>query len=108
MNEKIIKAISLLNEAKNLINEVEKDAIQFGITSDKILNTNIESFGLKTRTVNCLRTAGIKLVGELIQHSELDLLRYRDFGNQCVQDVNDKLAILGLKLGTYRSSSKKN
>ena len=52
----------------------------------------IEWLELKVRTLNCLRLANIKTVGDLLTKSRRDLLRIRNFGKVSVDDVEEKLA----------------
>ena len=106
MNKKIIKAMQLLEEAKSLIEEVENEVLKCGVISDDKLSIRIESLNLSTRTKNCLRYSNIENVYELIQLSERELLRFKDLGRFCLQEINSELDKLGLKLDTDISSIK--
>ena len=58
----------------------------------------VEWLELKVRTLNCLRRAGIKTVGELLSKSRRDLLRIRNFGKTSADDVEEKLACRCMQL----------
>jgi DNA-directed RNA polymerase subunit alpha len=64
------------------------------------LQTKIEEMDFSVRTSNCLRREGITTVGELIQRTESDLMRIRNFGRKSLQEIKDKLAGMGLELAT--------
>jgi len=59
----------------------------------------IEKLGLSARSSNCLHSADIQTVGELIQLTADDLLKVRNFGKTSLDEVIARLAELGLELG---------
>ena len=74
-------------------------------TENKILEGNdllscpIDSLDLSVRSVNCLKSESIFNLGDLIQCTELDLLRTRHLGKKSLKEINDFLASIGLSLG---------
>jgi DNA-directed RNA polymerase subunit alpha len=62
------------------------------------LNTSVEELDLSTRSRKCMDRLGITTVGELVQHTEEDLLATPNFGSTSVNEVKTKLAGLGLSL----------
>ena len=54
---------------------------------------------LSVRAANCLNSANINTVGELVLKSEPDMLKYRNFGKKSLNEIKDKLNELGLHLG---------
>lgn len=66
------------------------------------LNRPIEFTGLNNNTKDLLRQAGIKCLGELIKHTEADLLKLKPvaLGRKAVQEIRNLLSELGLKLGS--------
>jgi DNA-directed RNA polymerase subunit alpha len=52
------------------------------------------------RSSNCLKAENIYLVGDLIQHTETELLRTPNLGRKSLTEIKDALAALGLTLGT--------
>lgn len=58
----------------------------------------IKDLGFSVRTFNCLRKVGITTVGELIAHSESDLMAIKNFGRKSLTEVKEKLAEMTLAL----------
>ena len=58
----------------------------------------IEELDLSVRSSNCLKRAGINTVEELIQRNEEDMMRVRNLGRKSLEEVQQKLAMLGLSL----------
>jgi DNA-directed RNA polymerase subunit alpha len=61
-------------------------------------DARIEELDFSVRTYNCLKKANILTIGELVQHSEQDLMNIRNFGKKSLTEVREKLAQLGLSL----------
>ena len=51
------------------------------------------------RTMNSLENANIQTIGELIQKTEADLLKLKNFGRKSLKEINDVLSDMGLRLG---------
>src|SRR5438445_1807563 len=62
------------------------------------LLTPIEDLDLSVRSYNCLKREGVTTVGQLIERTEEDLPDIRNFGQKSIEEVNQKLAELGLGL----------
>jgi len=73
----------------------EKKAIRASIPND-LYNMPVEKLDLSVRAMNCLRRSGINTVGELVSLGEKELLSLRNFGQKSRQEVEEKLAGLGL------------
>ena len=58
----------------------------------------IEDLNLTQRSYNCLKREGIHTIGELVAHTEQDLLDIRNFGMKAIDEVKEKLQTLGLSL----------
>ncbi len=65
---------------------------------EKKLTTSVEELDLSTRCRKCMDRLGITTVGELIQHSEEDLLATPNFGSTSMNEVKTKLGAMGLAL----------
>lgn len=61
-------------------------------------NMPVEQLDLSVRTMNCLRRAGINTVGELVTKGERELLSLRNFGQKSKQELEVRLALMGLSL----------
>ncbi len=66
--------------------------------SEAILEMSIEDLELSARSLNCLKNADIKSVGELISNSLEELMRYKNFGAKSLDEVREKLAEYKLAL----------
>ena len=62
------------------------------------LNTPIELLGLATRSSRCVERLNITTVGELVAHTEEELLAVPNFGRTSVAEIKNTLAALGLSL----------
>jgi len=69
-----------------------------GVIDDAKLATPVEQLELSVRASNCLESAKIKTVGELISWDEARLLQLRSFGKTSLREVKRKLADMGLSL----------
>ena len=65
---------------------------------EKILEMNIEDLDLSVRSYNCLKRAGINTVEELVQRDEDEMMKVRNLGRKSLEEVQQKLAQLGLTL----------
>ncbi|MGN0890413.1 MAG: DNA-directed RNA polymerase subunit alpha [Candidatus Spyradenecus sp.] len=63
------------------------------------LNMSVNEIELSVRSANCLNSADIKTVGELVQKTEADMLKYRNFGKKSLTEIKQKLEEMGLGLG---------
>jgi DNA-directed RNA polymerase subunit alpha len=59
----------------------------------------IQELDLSVRANNCLESAKVQTVRELVKKSEADLLKVRSFGKTSLREVKRKLSDLGLSLG---------
>ncbi|MBA2662503.1 MAG: DNA-directed RNA polymerase subunit alpha [Bradymonadaceae bacterium] len=59
----------------------------------------IDELELSVRSFNCLQTAGIKYVGDLVQKTEAELLKTKNFGRKSLKEIKEILEKLGLDLG---------
>lgn len=74
-----------------------------GLTDDEKelvekLCTSVSSLELSVRAVNCLNSAQICYLGELVEKSESQMLKYRNFGRKSLQEIKQKLEARGLSL----------
>lgn len=61
--------------------------------------TPISELELSVRSANCLREAQINTIGELVRQSPGELLKCRNFGKKSLNEIEDMLVKMGLKLG---------
>ena len=60
---------------------------------------SVEELELSVRANNCLRNANITTIGELVQRTEAELMKTKNFGKKSLQEIKDELARIGLSLG---------
>ena len=65
---------------------------------EKVLEMTIEELDLSVRAYNCLKRAGINTVHELVQRNQEDMMKVRNLGRKSLEEVEQKLAALGLGL----------
>jgi DNA-directed RNA polymerase subunit alpha len=63
------------------------------------LEVGVQELQLSVRATNCLESASISTVGELVKHTEADLLKVRSFGKTSLREVKRKLSEMGMSLG---------
>ncbi|MFB3828101.1 MAG: DNA-directed RNA polymerase subunit alpha [Bryobacteraceae bacterium] len=66
---------------------------------NEILNRSVEELELSVRSYNCLKNANIQSIGELVQKSEAEMLRTKNFGRKSLNEIKEILSGLGLQLG---------
>ena len=65
---------------------------------DKVLEMTIEELDLSVRSFNCLKRANINTVEDLISKTEDDMMKVRNLGRKSLEEVINKLAMMGLHL----------
>jgi DNA-directed RNA polymerase subunit alpha len=98
--------------------KILKDQLSFFITFDEQeeevetskepeesekLNENlfrsVDELELSVRSANCLKHANIKLIGELVQKTEAEILATKNFGRKSLNEIKEILSEMGLSLG---------
>jgi len=59
----------------------------------------VEELELSVRAYNCLKNANIKFIGELVQRTEQEMLKTKNFGKKSLNEIKDVLQEMGLSLG---------
>jgi|SRR5947209_17402751 len=63
------------------------------------LNRSVEELELSVRSYNCLKNANIQTIGELVQKTEAEMLKTKNFGRKSLNEIKEILACMGLSLG---------
>jgi DNA-directed RNA polymerase subunit alpha len=71
------------------------------------LKVPISELELSVRSSNCLKEAKIKTIGDLVRKTELEMLKYRNFGKKSLAEINNVLTDMGLSLGMKMADEKK-
>jgi DNA-directed RNA polymerase subunit alpha len=86
----------------NFEEEQEFDLNEESPSEDKlgaILMRSVDELDLSVRAENCLQSAGVKYIGDLVQKTEQEMLRTKNFGRKSLKEIKELLADMGLKLG---------
>ena len=79
--------------------EVEEEVDEEVMRVRQLLDKSVEELELSVRSSNCLRAAEIKSIGDLVQKSEPEMLKYRNFGRKSLKEIQDILGEMGLGFG---------
>lgn len=86
----------------NFEEEMEPDLPMLEPVAEK-LNENllktVDELELSVRSMNCLQNANIKFIGDLVQKSESEMLKTKNFGRKSLKEIKDVLGEMGLSLG---------
>jgi len=63
------------------------------------LNRSVEELELSVRSYNCLKNANIQSIGELVQKTEAEMLKTKNFGRKSLNEIKEILNSMGLSLG---------
>jgi DNA-directed RNA polymerase subunit alpha len=63
------------------------------------LKRSVEELELSVRSYNCLKNADIKTIGELVQKTEPEMLKTKNFGRKSLNEIKEILAEMGLSFG---------
>jgi DNA-directed RNA polymerase subunit alpha len=71
---------------------------------DKVLELTIEELDLSVRSFNCLKRANINTVEDLISKTEDEMMKVRNLGRKSLEEVINKLAMMGLSLASEENN----
>ena len=86
----------------NFDETLEPDFIETVIEADQIndnLYRTVDELELSVRSANCLQNAGIKYIGELVQKTEGEMLKTKNFGRKSLNEIKEILHEMGLGFG---------
>ncbi|MBT8493832.1 MAG: DNA-directed RNA polymerase subunit alpha [Deltaproteobacteria bacterium] len=99
-------AAKILKEQLNIFinfEEVAEPVEQPVNEEQEKLNENlwrqVDELELSVRSANCLQNANIKYIGELVQKTEQEMLKTKNFGRKSLKEIKEILAEMGLSLG---------
>ena len=76
---------------------LEEEETETGLVG-KAAEMTIDELDLSVRAFNCLKRAGINTVAELVQKNQEDMMKVRNLGKKSLEEVEQKLGLLGLAL----------
>lgn len=97
----------ILKEQMNIFvhfrEEVEEEVVEAPKETEHLLNPNlnkkVEELELSVRSSNCLNTAKITYIGELVQKTEKEMLDTKNFGRKSLRELKEILSSMDLQLG---------
>ncbi len=82
--------------------EIEEAAAPQQSETDKLneyLWRSVDELELSVRSANCLQNANIHYIGDLVQRTEAEMLKTKNFGRKSLKEIKEILAQMGLSLG---------
>ena len=76
---------------------VAAETQELGINKNLLMK--VDELELSVRSANCLQNANIKYIGELVQRSEAEMLKTKNFGRKSLKEIKEILQTMGLALG---------
>jgi DNA-directed RNA polymerase subunit alpha len=77
----------------------ETEEIQAEPSLNENLFRSVDELELSVRSANCLKNADIRYIGELVQKTEAEMLKTKNFGRKSLNEIKEILAEMGLTLG---------
>ncbi len=87
--------INFEEEVEPEIVEISEDRPNF----NENLSKRVDELELSVRSANCLQNANIKYIGELVQKTESEMLKTKNFGRKSLNEIKEILTEMGLGLG---------
>ena len=96
----LIKHFMLFSDEKiNLEEEIADEFDEDTLHMRQLLKTELTEFGLSVRALNCLKTAEVFTLGELVSFKKSDMLKFRNFGKKSLTELEDLVESKGLTFG---------
>jgi DNA-directed RNA polymerase subunit alpha len=107
----VAEASRILADQFNLLTDVplsaptEEESLETGVEPpvrielNEHLFRNVDELELSVRASNCLKTASIRTIADLVQRSESELLKTKNFGKKSLNEIKTILGEMGLSLG---------
>jgi len=87
-----------INFDENILPVAVEEVVQES-SSNEFLDRSVGELELSVRSANCLQNANIRYIGELVQKTEADMLKTKNFGRKSLREIKDILSRMGLTLG---------
>ena len=92
--------LDIFINVKDMEETVARPAVAESITeTNKNLLRSVNELELSVRAANCLKNANIKTIADLVQKTEADMLRTKNFGKKSLNEIKEILTEMGLSLG---------
>jgi DNA-directed RNA polymerase subunit alpha len=78
--------------------DITTEPARIGVANEH-LDKSVEELELSVRSYNCLKNANIRTIRELVQKTETDMLKTKNFGRKSLNEIKEILQTMGLSLG---------
>jgi DNA-directed RNA polymerase subunit alpha len=95
----LVDQLSVFVGQELIIEEEEKVSEEPRLSFNENLFRRIDEIELTVRSANCLENSDIKFIGELVQKTEAEMLRTKNFGRKSLNEIKEILGEMGLSLG---------
>jgi DNA-directed RNA polymerase subunit alpha len=113
--ESVEEACEILRKHLGLFLKIEEDESEFEeeLTEEEkkkieALKMPVANLELSVRSQNCLKAANIEKIGDLVQKTEAEMLKYANFGKKSLSEIKEILAQMGLSFGMEIEDELKN
>jgi DNA-directed RNA polymerase subunit alpha len=87
-----------LEDGDEQTSEASAETPRTGVANEH-LDKSVEELELSVRSYNCLKNANIRTIRELVQKSEAEMLKTKNFGRKSLNEIKEILQTMGLSLG---------
>lgn len=95
LKEQLSVLINIPEDVEPALPEAEEQTERF----NENLLRSVSELSLSVRSANCLANTDIKRIGDLVQRTESEMLKTKNFGRKSLKEIKDLLAEMGLSLG---------
>ncbi|MBN2287987.1 MAG: DNA-directed RNA polymerase subunit alpha [Candidatus Glassbacteria bacterium] len=96
-----LKSFSEPQEEKPVATDLRKNRLK------ELFNRSVEELELSVRSSNCLKASNIKTLGELVQKTESEMIKFRNFGRKSLNEISDILSRHGMHFGMQLEKNEK-
>ncbi len=105
-DDAVAHAAKILKDHLSIFINFEEDEVSLPQASEdrmkeisRYLNKSVNELELSVRAANCLKNANIHSIGDLIQKTEAEMLKTKNFGRKSLNEIKEMLAEMGLSFG---------
>jgi DNA-directed RNA polymerase subunit alpha len=91
--------LSVFVDFEKVSEQISEEKVEEREAFDPILLRPVDDLELTVRSANCLKAENIFYIGDLIQRTEVELLKTPNLGKKSLTEIKDILALKGLSLG---------
>ena len=91
--------LSVFVDFEKVNDQIDDDEVEVVEIFDPVLLRPVDDLELTVRSANCLKAENIFYIGDLIQRTEVELLKTPNLGKKSLTEIKDILALKGLSLG---------